>query len=369
MQYIERFFGRKPKPEESKTHAPQSNRPDDELQAELQGLSRIIESGHPEQHAIANVMGRMVRQDISAREGGHKEREPRYQSDLDIGIISEGGRKTVIHLREDALAVTFPIDTFSPDEVYQALTRSYLDYELITEPPRYFPEKWGEQEFKGLRKPVVEPLARQPETRALWFLVRDWNMSSASFTIVTQGGELETHIIDNRSLNVMAAAEIRSYWVEKAIDGSENTWFPQTVSSIPRGLSEYKQMQDRIGTFFGNLLGEDRVSTISVHPNGWDTIMTPTEVNRQPGFHLMRREKWIRYTNAQEFETSEHSTVDRPNWEQGKYVFNMGENGFGIFHQRSGGYLLPYQFMRVQHYPQGLPGTEIQSEIERMRLV
>ncbi len=368
MEYVERFFGRKPKPKESKSQSPQVGKSDDELQAELQGLSRIIESGHPEQHAIANVMGRMVRGDLAAREGGYKEREPRYQSDLDMGIISEGGRKTAIHLRENGLAITLPIDTFSPDEVYQALTRSYPDYELFTEPPHYFPEKWAEQEFKGLRK-SVELLAGQPEARALWLLVRDWNMSSASFTTVTQGGEIETHIIDNRSLNVMAAPEIRSYWVEKAIDGSEDTWFPQTVDSIPRGLPEYKQMQDRIGIFIGNLLGKDKVNAISVHPNGWDTVMTPTEASRQPGYHLVRKEKWIRHLSSTEFEISEHNTVDRPNWEQGKYVFNMGENEFGIFHQRLGGYLLPYQFMRVQFYPQGLPGVEIQPEIERLRSI
>lgn len=368
MEYIERFFGCRPKQKDGTYVEPQVGKSDDKLQAELQGLSRIIESGYPEQHTIANVMGGMVREDLAVREAGYKAREPRYQTDLDIGIISKGGRKTTIHLRENGLAITFPFDTFSPDDVYQALIKTYPDYELFTEPPHYFPEKWAEQEFKGLRKPV-EPFAGQPETRALWLLVRDWNMSSALFTNITPEGKIETHIIDNRSLNVMAGPEIRSYWVEKAIDGSEDTWFPQTVDSIPRGLPEYQQMQGRIGTFIGNLLGEDKVRTISIHPNGWDTIMTPAEARKQPGFHLVKKETWIRQLNASEVETSEHNTVDRPNWESGKYIFNIGDNEFGLFHERSGGYLLPYQFMRVQHYPQGLPGAEIQSEIERMRSV
>lgn len=97
--------------------------------------------------------------------------------------------------------------------------------------------------------------------------------------------------------------------------------------------------------------------------------MMPTEARKQPGFHLVNNETWVRYANASNFESSERNTVDRDNREEGKYVFNIGENEFGLFHQRSGGYLLPYQFTRVQHYPQGLFGIKLQQEIERMRKV
>ncbi len=364
MKYLERLTGRKAKPKEQEPEGKSS----DALLQSLKNLERVIATGHPQQQEIANLMGRMVRVDIAEQEAGLKERGRRYQMDLNYGLIAESGKKLAVKERENELVISAPEGEFTPEQVLAALSAAYPDYEVITFPPPYFPEGWAKTGYLGLRKPLAQNFG--PEgPRALWWQIGGWNMSGLGFTVVTPEGQINRYWIDNKCLNVEVAMEAVNPAIPKALDGSHPAWCPIGIGTVPRDLPEFLQLKENLGNFWAKLLGPDRVKVLSLSPNGWDTIMTPSQAQKQPGYHSVPRETWINLKEGSRTTVCSHPTVDPGSWEEGKYVFILEENEYGLFHKRGGRYLLPYLFSKTRHYPQGLPAEDLQKEIEKRRVI
>jgi len=362
MEILRRIFG------SDETKKPQSLKTDgEELGKTLDSMSKVVGAGHPEQHAIVGLMGKMLHRDIDQREVGYKEREPERQEKIHVFIKTQSGKTIGAWLGESEAKIVMPLGQFSKEKAFQVLKDTYTDFEPHTTVPRYFPKGWIDEdaEFYGLRKETGKP---GDEVRGFWLNIREGQSTTITQNTLSLQGELQYYWLGWDSLVVATEAEVEDSLVRRTLDGNEN----------PRYLNWYRmgqvpgnpgiEVQERLGKFLSRLLGDDQIESLSVKPGGWDVPMTQSDAKKLPGYHLEEKEKVI-YIDKGNIKEKTEDTVDKPNWEYGKYIFKMGEDEYGILSERSRGYVIPYVFTKVKLYTEGLSPQKLQEEIERMRVI
>lgn len=364
---IERLFGWKPVPEQEASRGSEESESND-LHETLEKMADAVASGSPIQHTIVNFMSRMLHEDVAKRESGYKERQPRRLENIDVLIKTNKGRVIGAWLGKEGIKVAFRKGEFTKEEVFETLAETYPDFEQYNQPPPFLPEGWWDEgeKFLGLRK---GPEGERDSPRAFWLIVREHQPSSLYGDMLNEKKRLENYWFGHRSLAVQSEAEVKDrYMTRKALDGSDDVWYlsPYSLRAIAEELGS--EVQEKFADFLQRLLKDDKIISLSVRPGGFDVPMTPRKAEKYPEYHLEKKEKIFDIENG-EIEGKIRNTVDEPNWRYGKYVFEIGENEYGILTKRHRSYVIPYLFTKTRLYPEGLPLSELQSEIERMRVM
>ncbi len=329
-----------------------------------------------------------------------REIEPAYQDDISVLIKTRRGRVIGAQLRNDKVnqdfRIVFPLSSFTKEEVLAALTKTFPEAEAYSSTPDFLPAQEGrrslrtvasKQEFEhaldeeesapvsdgkfaGIRIPLEDerPIGGS-KVRALWLTVRDGGMHSFDAdTLASPNGPVEDYYFPHDSLNIKIEGEFDTTGTYVLGEG----WILHSMYN-PLTDAEWAGMHQKLGTILEHLLGngnviDDSIASISIHP-GWGSPMRPEEFTKKDGYHLEDEEDQIAVEDKDHFETKKKKTVDYPNWEAGKYVFQDGDNQYGIINRRSGGYLISDLYTLVKFYPEGLHFNELAQEIERLRVM
>lgn len=343
----------------------------------LGALQYLIETGHPDQHAFGDMMAGIVQRDADARERG-QEREPYRHENVDVLIKTNNGLVIGSKYRDDDFQVAFPKHSFTYDQVLGALAKTFPDAEVHTETPSFLPKgergaPEGEQ-VVGLRFPFEEMQEDSGQkVRALWLTVTDSRWGSFESSTLSEDGGFEYYYFPWDSLAVRIEGET---YFRPLLKGEKAHWTLHYMYIPQTSLPQVKDMEQKLGTFLGNLLGngdviDDSIASISIHPNTFHTPMTPKEAEKYQDHHRITGIRHIEVKSVTDQEVEDRDVTDPYN--SGDHntasVFKVGENEYGILTQRSGGYMMPYLYAQVAFYPEGLPFSQLSEEIERMRTV
>ncbi len=329
-----------------------------------------------------------------------REIEPAYQDDISVLIKTKKGKIIGAQLRDDKVnqdfRIVFPLNSFTKEEVLAALAKTFPEAEVYHSTPDFLPTQEGTKsirtvasgaefehaldkekttpasdgKFAGIRIPLNEerPVGGS-KVRALWLTIRDGTMHSFDAdTLASPKGPIEGFYFPHDSLNVKIEGEFDTTGTYVLGNG----WILHPMYH-PLTDAEWSEMHQKLGTILehlvenGNVIN-DSVASMSIHP-GWGSPMKPEEFTKKEGYHLEKVEQQITVEDVNHLKTKDKKTVDHPNWEAGKFVFQEGENQFGIINRRSGGYLISDLYTLVKFYPEGLHFNELAQEIERLRVM
>ncbi|QQG40552.1 MAG: hypothetical protein HYV37_03215 [Candidatus Levyibacteriota bacterium] len=307
-----------------------------------------------------------------------KEIEPAYQDDISVLIKTNKGRIIGAQLRNDKtnqdFRIVFPLNSFSQEEILAALDKTFPGAEVYHSTPDFLPtqEKTtdvSDRKFAGIRIPLKEekPVGGS-RVRALWLTVRDGATHSfGADTLASPNGPIENFYFPYDSLNIKIEGEFDTTGTYVLGDG----WVLHPAYH-PLTEAEWSQMHQKLGTILEHLFESgnvvtDSITSMSIHP-GSGSPLRPEEFTKKAGYHLEKAQQQITVEDGNNLKTTEKPTVDYPNREAGKFVFQDGENQFGIINRRNG-YLISDLYTLVKFYPEGLHFNELTQEIEKLRVM
>lgn len=347
--------------ENPKNHGTSS---DEELMSQFEAFEKIISSGDPRQHEIVDEMSEMLRERLGKRDQEEGEREKLRHPDIKAFIRTQKGGVVGVVLKESQFKIILPQDTFSEQQIAEALQKTYPEYEYFENNlPSHFPAEFiaaaRTDGFLGVRNPTPK---LKPHIKAFWLTVNKQSTDAEEMFDVDENGDLQFYFLSWHCANVELEPEVPNQQFQAA-DGSLQAYSLNKYHlSGQRRVPFIPEIQARLGAFLGNLFSEDKIESLSVKYSGWEIPMTAKEAHKHKGFREVHQERLIKFDHGQVEE--QRRNIER----RRMYLFESGINETGILEDRQDeGYLLPFVYTRVKSFPGGIGFDQLDDEIERLR--
>lgn len=317
-------------------------------------LRSIVSGGSPFQHSAVNMMGKIVRKEISDRNSGKEKHTPKYHENTTVQIVFQTGEIIVIRfgLYGGYCSIS---SSLTIRQINRELAKQLPEWEIRNRFPDTFPDGWKKENITHFHRKLSDN-----EDWYVWARCDSQQSGDDLYSLNWRAELIRYYISDG--FTILTGKEIPLQWGEDC---------SRTVRTY---LSSGEKPPKWLNEFFVRLTLEifkgKKVIAISLKPYTFKTIYTRVESDAQKDFRLAETCRTLYLSNGEISETMEEKTVDHSNCKNGTFLFQIDTNIYGVLEDRNGfRYLLPYTFQKIQFYPDGLPVENLAEEIEKARVM
>lgn len=304
------------------------------------------------QRCLKQALRRVIAGGVAKTIAEKERRKPQYYQDVTIMAAFCGGEVVVVRFGLYGAYVSIS-SMLTSESIKQGMAELLVGWELRDRLPQTFPQEWHEENGTYFHRQIRDNG---------WYVFAKPMSQGGCLSSLTPDGRLISYYI-SEGVGIEIGYEIPFNYG----DGASQTMRTFRYAANCRAPEWFEKFMVEIvmKLFDGKL-----ICALSADPYTFETIYTRIEAEKLEGFHLVPVCPVIYLSNGRIERVLDKETVDHPNHENGTFLFQTGKNVYGVMEDREGfGYMLPFTFKKIHYYPQGLPVSQLASEIESIRVV